>query len=345
MAADGEETKPTKEPKYSKFTQQELPACKPLLTPKWVIAIFLVVGLVFIPIGAVCLAASVSVIEVSQRYDDVCAQGATSADKEASLMQLAGAGSFCNVTLSVPKQMKAPVFVYYELDNFYQNHRRYVKSRSDQQLRGEEAASSSLKDCEPELYVGGDRDKMINPCGLIAWSYFNDTFALAVTETGSSSVALPVNETGIAWATDISKKFGPYNTSNFNSDPAFRGGGAILGPVQDDEHFIVWMRTAALPNFRKLWGRITQTIPAGSTITVTVNNRYNTYRFDGKKKIVLSTTSWLGGKNTFLGIAYLTVGSVSLAFSVLFFVLQWRHPRKLGDVSYLSWNAKANAAS
>ena len=33
--------------------------------------------------------------------------------------------------------MKAPVYVYYELDNFYQNHRRYVKSRSDSQLEGE----------------------------------------------------------------------------------------------------------------------------------------------------------------------------------------------------------------
>lgn len=43
--------------------------------------------------------------------------------------------------------------------------------------------------------------------------------------------------------------------------------------LQEDEHFIVWMRTAALRNFRKLWGRINQDIPAGSNITVVVQNR------------------------------------------------------------------------
>ena len=29
------------------------------------------------------------------------------------------------------------------------------------------------------------------------------------------------------------------------------------------EHWMVWMRTAALPTFRKLWGRIMQDLPAG----------------------------------------------------------------------------------
>jgi len=33
--------------------------------------------------------------------------------------------------------MKPPIYVYYELSNYYQNHRRYVKSRSSLQLRGE----------------------------------------------------------------------------------------------------------------------------------------------------------------------------------------------------------------
>lgn len=35
------------------------------------------------------------------------------------------------------RYMKPPVFVYYELNNYYQNHRRYVKSRSSLQLLGE----------------------------------------------------------------------------------------------------------------------------------------------------------------------------------------------------------------
>lgn len=32
--------------------------------------------------------------------------------------------------------MEAPIYVYYELRKFYQNHRSYVKSRSFDQLKG-----------------------------------------------------------------------------------------------------------------------------------------------------------------------------------------------------------------
>ena len=50
------------------------------------------------------------------------------------------------LTIDIPKDMDAPIYVYYKLDNFYQNHRRYVKSRSDIQLRGK---SGSTETCEP----------------------------------------------------------------------------------------------------------------------------------------------------------------------------------------------------
>jgi len=54
--------------------------------------------------------------------------------------------------------------------------------------------------------------------------------------------------------------------------------------------------------------------------------------------VVLSTASWLGGRNDFLGIAYLVVGSASFASAVLFAAALWRWPRKLGDPKLLSWN-------
>lgn len=84
------------------------------------------------------------------------------------------------------------------------------------------------------------------------------------------------------------------------------------------------MRTAALPTFRKLYGRIEVDLKANDIITVDLENNYNTYSFGGKKKLVLSTTTWIGGKNNFLGIAYLTVGGfcffLSLAFTVVYLV-------------------------
>ena len=40
----------------------------------------------------------------------------------------------CTISIEVPKQMDPPIYMYYKLTNYYQNHRRYVKSRSDQQL-------------------------------------------------------------------------------------------------------------------------------------------------------------------------------------------------------------------
>lgn len=319
----------SKRPKYSKFTQQELPACKPILTPKWVISAFLLVSVVFIPIGVASLFASRDVVEIVDRYETECIPPDKRSDKVKYIQTTEN--TTCSRTLTVPKRMKHPIFVYYQLDNFYQNHRRYVKSRSDAQLK-KNSSADDVSSCKPEDMANG---KSIVPCGLIAWSLFNDTYSFS-----RNNQQLNVNKKDISWKSDRENKFGKdvYPT-NFQNG-TLKGGASLnpLIPLSEQEDLIVWMRTAALPTFRKLYGKIEVDLQANDIIQVILENNYNTYSFNGKKKLVLSTTSWLGGKNDFLGIAYLTVGGLCFVLALTFTVVYLVKPRRLGDPSYLSWN-------
>ncbi|KAF6174585.1 hypothetical protein GIB67_006237 [Kingdonia uniflora] len=320
----------SKKPKYSRFTQQELPACKPILTPGWVITTFIFVAIIFIPIGLASLFASQRVVEIVDRYDADCVPQSFSKNKLA-FIQSNETDKTCTRRLIIPKHMKSPVYVYYELDNFYQNHRRYVKSRSDKQLRSKDAERET-KTCDPEGKTGKGP---IVPCGLIAWSLFNDTYRFSVNKK-----VVEVNKKNIAWKSDQESKFGSdVYPKNFQSGGLIGGGKLNASkPLSEQEDLIVWMRTAALPTFRKLYGKIEVDLEANESISVVIENNYNTYSFGGKKKLVLSTTSWIGGKNDFLGIAYLTVGGLCLFLAISFIVVYVVKPRPLGDPSFLSWN-------
>lgn len=326
--------KKSRKPKYSKFTQQELPACKPILTPASVILIFVAIGIVFIPIGLASLFASERVVEVVHHYDKDCIP-LKYADNMLAYIQSSKTNKTCIRRLTIPKQMKSPVYIYYQLDHFYQNHRRYVKSRSDKQLRSK-SNENKTDDCAPERYT---TKGVIVPCGLVAWSLFNDTYKFSV-----NNKQLGVSKKDITWKSDQKNKFGSdVYPKNFQSEGLI--GGAKLNssiPLSEQEDLMVWMRTAALPTFRKLYGRIEVDLEADAVVTVTIENNYNTYSFRGNKKLVLSTASWIGGKNYLLGVAYLTVGGLCLFLALAFLLLYLIKPRPLGDISYLSWNRSAS---
>lgn len=77
----------------------------------------------------------------------------------------------CVLDFTVPTTMNGPVFMYYRLTNFYQNHRLYIKNFDANQLYGHAASGSTYRtNCDPLAVSGTD---IIYPCGLIANSMFN----------------------------------------------------------------------------------------------------------------------------------------------------------------------------
>lgn len=362
----------TRRPQDTAFKQQRLNAWQPVLTPERVSLIFLIIGIIFIPIGAVLLQQSNDIVEVSYQYDG-------DGSNTACAITPSTTGATCSITLDIEKEMKGPVWVYYQIDNFYQNHRRYVKSRSAEQLLGTQIDEDQMKtDCDP-LYKTS-AGMLLNPCGLIANSMFNDIIEL------DASAGFTMSESGISWKSDREEKFkqvdgfvysectscssassavctqylgASYSTCEYYQDPDTTTeyvffypanskhdylyetyGTDVINPIKgtEDERFIVWMRTAALPNFRKPYGKISDDVPAGTSLTFDITANFDVTEFEGKKYIVLSTVGAYGGKNPFLGVAYLVVGGLSLFFCAVFFVKQWLFPRALGDVQSLKWN-------
>lgn len=116
--------------------------------------------------------------------------------------------------------MDAPVYFYYKLSNYYQNHRRYVKSRSDTQLMGER--NPDVSTCDPwenDPATG----KPLYPCGLIAGSFFVDRFNMQVKRGVNTIVdgkwwedSPNWQKSGIAWKSDKDDKF-KVNEEMYNS--------------------------------------------------------------------------------------------------------------------------------
>jgi hypothetical protein len=61
-------------------------------------------------------------------------------------------------------------------------------------------------------------------------------------------------------------------------------------------------------------------------------------KYSGTKSILISTRTVMGGKNPFLGIAYLVVGGICILLGAVFLATHLIKPRKLGDHTYLTWN-------
>lgn len=58
-----------------------------------------------------------------------------------------------------------------------------------------------------------------------------------------------------------------------------------------------------------------------------VSANFDVTAFKGTKSLIIATTSFFGTKNSFLGNAFITVGTISLASGVAFAIKQLVWPR------------------
>ena len=272
---------------------------RPILTPKTVIPLLIVIGVIFGPLGGLLLYASSQVQEIaidysqcykqppgvkqsppSYRYSSSLKGGQaefeshtpTYVPTNATIHPHPGSDvsydtTNCTLGFYLPADIAPPIYVYYRLTNFYQNHRRYTKSYNQQQLNGDHVSYGDLSACDPLRSPSNEDKRIYYPCGLIANSYFNDTFGPLVLQNPPNATnpneprVYNFSTQGIAWSSDkdLYNETSGYRNDEILPPPNWQkrwpNGYTESEPQPDlkaDESFQNWMRTAGLPTFSKL---------------------------------------------------------------------------------------------
>ncbi|KAF8919534.1 CDC50/LEM3 family [Mucidula mucida] len=268
--------------------QQRLKAWQPILTPKTVLPTFFILGILFGPIGGLLIWGSSLVSEMTFDYTQCQSldaytyrmkdSGLNPSKPQYALLNNTNNDTItdvsqeleCILRFNVPTDLDPTVLIYYKLTNFYQNHRRYVKSLNSDQLKGDFVSTSDLddSDCKP---LGTRDGKAIYPCGLIANSLFNDTFSSPVLLNPPSGVSATYDFTtdDISWPGEA-KKYAttPISEDGYNSVNGYTDDN--IPNLKTDFHFQNWMRTAGLPTFTKLYGRNDNDVMRSGTYQITI---------------------------------------------------------------------------
>ena len=206
-------------------------------------------------------------------------------------------------------KIKGDLFIYLEYEDYYQNHRIYLKSKSKEQLADEDSTSLST-DCEP-LYKKSDlegnlKDKIkefydedkILPCGLMPASYVQTEITASI-----DGGILEIDESDITWPTDDDRKYQNQKDSYLNIT---------------DDHFIVWMRNSPTRRLNKLFGRIKEDDLKKGKLAFKVVEGENRLGYNPDRYVKISTNNRLGGRNNVLGWTFFVVTVLSLVWCIVF---------------------------
>lgn len=267
--------------------QQELRACNPMFE-QHPFPFFLAVGILHLIIAGVVFGCAFQVKEYTQRYDNLCTN-------ETSTVTL---------TFDLGSTLSPPVYIYYELLGFYQNHFRFANSYSQDQMLGRYVEDA--ESCKPMRYSPyTNNTDLVAPCGLMAVYFFNDSYDVV-----SGGV---FNEDDINWDGEKGNLFKPLSDEYSDEQRWMKNMTRFPGEIQNP-HFISWMRVANSPNFRKLWAKATTDV--GPTVEIDVSCNYPSFMFRGERRLVLLKPGGLGGHNWFLAYLNLVLGVVCVVLAL-----------------------------
>ncbi|OXB44630.1 hypothetical protein B1J91_D02442g [Nakaseomyces glabratus] len=360
-------------PKEDNFTQQRLASINPVFTPKSVLPIYLLVAVVFVIVGGCLLAQSSRVDEITMFYQDCV----TAAPKD-NFQDMpddhfnyifhnhkdfntkpqwrfvddpsddSNERGTCQIRFTTPADLKKTVYVNYVLEKFAANHRRYVLSFSEDQIRGKRPSLHDVRsntgiNCK---VLGHDSEgKLIYPCGLIANSMFNDSYPFELQNVQDSNKNYPLTNKRINWHSDKKRyKKTKYNHTEVVPPPywakAFPNGynETNMPNINEWEEFQNWMRPAAFDKQTKLIRKNTNdTLPAGEW-QIDIGLHWPVTEYNGKKGVFITHGSSIGGRNPFLGEVYLIGGCICAAMAIVLALAWVMGGRKIADPTALSWN-------
>lgn len=311
---------PVNNPLNPKDKSFKLTQWRTLVTPRAMVTTLFVFSILFFALGTTFKLIENNQVFYEFRYDEICR------NKPA-----------CTITIEIDKEMRGNIVLLYKLYDFYQNQRRIQGSRNYDQLKGKFVPYNELTSCDPAISKDKSTDPkdVYLPCGLMALNFFNDSYHFANESLAGFS------DQNIALSSDRKNLFAPLN-------PRYKQGIRILQNnihfpnEQTNEHFIVWMRTAAMPKFLKVYSKCVDCVISPGNYTLEIAMQYPESQYKAQRSIVLTTTGNLGSGSNFIWVSYIIVGGIALIFSAIFLMKMLVCPRQFGDISMIWANESVN---
>ncbi|OMJ70341.1 hypothetical protein SteCoe_31695 [Stentor coeruleus] len=211
------------------------------------------------------------------------------------------------LTQSDYDKIKGFLYVYVETEEYYQNHRIYLKSKSKGQMIGNSNTNLPLE-CAPLVnYADFDakiqnyeEDMRIVPCGLMPASFVNTTISLYLNEK-----EVNIDSEGISWKYDNSEMYKRQKKQYLDIE---------------DEHFKVWMRSSPTKTLKKLYGKIEKKDLEVGMLLFKITLQKNYLEYISEKRILLTTTTKIGGKYKVLGWTFFIITIISLFWCIFFII-------------------------